>query len=99
MSAAAMPIIPQVDAQTDAQPHLQPREHDFPLIKPRQPGPNMWTVLQKWIRALPSASEDQRQRRLRLQKELERVASEFDDGKGLGEDGVRSPDSSPPLPP
>ncbi|PLB35438.1 putative ethanolamine kinase [Aspergillus candidus] len=88
MSAAAMPIIPQVDAQTDAQPHLQPREHDFPLIKPRQPGPNMWTVLQKWILALPSTSEDQRQRRLRLQGELERVVGEFDDGKGLGEDGL-----------
>ncbi|KAA8651982.1 hypothetical protein EYZ11_001758 [Aspergillus tanneri] len=61
---------------------------DLSPIDPRQPGPNLWTVLQKWIRALPTTTEEQRQRRLSLQKEFERVVGEFDDGKGLGENGL-----------
>ena len=65
-------------------------EADFPLIQTRHPGPNLWTTLQKWILVLPTATEEQRARRLSLQKELERVVHEFDDGKGIGEYGVRS---------
>ena len=65
-------------------------ETNGPLIQPRHPGPNLWTVLQKWILVLPTATEEQRERRQRLQDELERVVKEFDDGKGIGEDGVRS---------
>ena len=49
----------------------------------------MWAVLQKWILALPSATDEQRKRRLGLQKELEWAVSELDDGNGIGEDGVR----------
>ncbi|BCR86256.1 putative ethanolamine kinase [Aspergillus chevalieri] len=59
-----------------------------PLIQPRHPGPNLWTVLQKWILVLPTATEEQQARRQRLQAELERVVKEFDDGKGIGEDGL-----------
>ena len=66
-----------------------------PLIQPRHPGPNLWTVLQKWILVLPTTTEEQRNRRQRLQAELERVVQEFDDGKGIGEDGVRSVIRSP----
>lgn len=54
----------------------------------------MWTVLQKWILALPTATEDERTRRLQLQRELERVMAELDDGKGIGDDGVRRPSLS-----
>ncbi|KAB8231550.1 hypothetical protein ETB97_007563 [Aspergillus alliaceus] len=68
--------------------NLSKEDNGFPLIKPRQLGPNMWTVLQKWIIALPSATDEQRQRRISLQKELERVVRELDDGKGIGEDGL-----------
>jgi ethanolamine kinase len=50
----------------------------------------MWTVLQKWILALPTTTEEQRTRRRALQKELERVVRELDDGRGLGDDGVCS---------
>jgi hypothetical protein len=50
----------------------------------------MWTVLQKWIFALPTTTEEQRTRRRALQKELERVVRELDDGRGLGDDGVCS---------
>ena len=72
-----------------ASQHPDQLEAEFPLIRPRHPGPNLWTVLQKWILVLPTATEEQRTRRLNLQRELERVVKEFDDGKGIGEDGVR----------
>lgn len=48
----------------------------------------MWSVLQKWILALPANTDKERARRLSLQKELERILSELDDGAGIGEDGV-----------
>ena len=49
----------------------------------------MWAVLQKWILALPVATPEQRSRRLSLQQELQWVVGQLDDGKGIGEDGVR----------
>ena len=74
-------------------------EADFPLIQSRHRGPNLWTTLQKWILVLPTATEEQRTRRLSLQKELERVVAEFDDGKGLGDEGVRRTISWSWMPP
>ncbi|GAB1196397.1 hypothetical protein APSETT444_005667 [Aspergillus pseudonomiae] len=59
--------------------HPSKQDIDFPLIKPRQSGPNMWAVLQKWILALPSATDEQRKRRLGLQKELEWAVNALDD--------------------
>ncbi|XHG06819.1 hypothetical protein AWENTII_009997 [Aspergillus wentii] len=64
------------------------QEDDITAIQPRQPGPNMWTVLQKWILVLPTTTEEQRAKRLGLQTEFERVVREFDDGKGLGDGGL-----------
>lgn len=74
-----------MDSEKPAKP-----DAEFPLIQSRHPGPNIWTVLQKWILVLPNATEEQRVRRLTVQKELERVVKEFDDGKGIGENGVRA---------
>jgi hypothetical protein len=48
----------------------------------------MWAVLQQWVLALPVATPEQRARRLTLQKELEWVVGQLDDGVGIGEDGV-----------
>lgn len=48
----------------------------------------MWAVLQQWVLALPVATAEQRARRLTLQKELEWVVGQLDDGVGIGEDGV-----------
>ena len=78
--------IHQVELESE---HPKPKE-DLRVIQPRRPGPSIWAVLQKWVLALPTATEEQRARRLQLQKELERVVAEFDDGKGIGEDGVCS---------
>lgn len=84
--AKGMPNLQQVEIDSD---HPSKPKEDLRAIQPRRPGPTMWTVLQKWILALPTATEHQRARRLQLQKELERVVAELDDGKGIGEDGVR----------
>ncbi|KAK2738872.1 hypothetical protein FQN57_006887 [Myotisia sp. PD_48] len=61
---------------------------DITPIEPRQQPPNLWTVLQKWIIALPQTTEQQRSRRKLLQRELERTVAELDDGSGLGEGGL-----------
>jgi hypothetical protein len=61
---------------------------DISPIRMRRTGPNLWATLQKWILALPRKTEQQRQRRKHLQKELERTIAELDDGSGIGEEGV-----------
>ncbi|KAL4894063.1 kinase-like domain-containing protein [Aspergillus ambiguus] len=83
--SASNPVTQHVDRSPPQQPTC---EAGLVPIQPRQPGPNMWTVLQKWVLALPTATEEQRSRRVRLQEELQRVVRELDDGKGLGENGL-----------
>lgn len=82
------PTASLADASTLAN-GVGPVKQDLEVIQPRRAGPSMWAVLQKWILALPVATPEQRTRRLNLQKELQWVVSQLDDGKGIGEDGVR----------
>lgn len=96
ISAAATESTPALDATTigihqidvDSENQIRLPNDRFSQIQPRRPGPNLWTVLQKWILALPVGTEEERARRLSLQKELEWIVRELDDGQGLGEDGV-----------
>ena len=70
----------QVDVQIDRKTtdkHL----NGFHPVKPRQPGPNLWTIMQKWVLALPATTEDERARRVKLQGELEWIVDELDDGE------------------
>lgn len=60
----------------------------FALIEPSQPEPNLWTVIQKWILALPVATEEQRARRVSLQSELLWIVQELEGGNVIGENGV-----------
>ena len=65
--------------------------HDQALIDaaaPGKPAPNLWTVMQKWILALPTDTEDERARRADLQRELERLVGELSARPGLGRDGL-----------
>jgi ethanolamine kinase len=55
---------------------------------PGKPAPNVWTVMQKWIYALPAGSEVERLRQEKLQKELTRLVAEFSNRPGLGIDSV-----------
>lgn len=57
-------------------------------IAPGKLAPNVWTVMQKWIYALPTSTDAQKQRQAQLQKELTRIVEEFSDRPGLGENSV-----------
>ncbi|KAH7330309.1 kinase-like domain-containing protein [Rhexocercosporidium sp. MPI-PUGE-AT-0058] len=54
-------------------------------VAPGKPAPNVWTVMQKWIYALPNSSEAEKTRQANLQKELTRLVAEFSNRPGLGE--------------
>jgi ethanolamine kinase len=57
-------------------------------VAPSKPPPNVWTVMQKWIYALPVGSDAEKQRQATLQKELTRLVAEFSDRPGLGKNSV-----------
>ncbi|KAL2067299.1 hypothetical protein VTL71DRAFT_1723 [Oculimacula yallundae] len=54
-------------------------------VAPGKSAPNVWTVMQKWIYALPTESEAEKTRQATLQKELIRLVAEFSNRPGLGE--------------
>ncbi|RYP61595.1 hypothetical protein DL771_010076 [Monosporascus sp. 5C6A] len=58
------------------------------LVAPGKPPPNVWTVMQKWILALPTKTEAQRTRQAALQKELKKLIAELSQRPGLGENGL-----------
>lgn len=55
---------------------------------PGKPPPNVWTIMQKWIFALPTETEAQRERQALLQRELEEMVEKLSRRPGLGENGV-----------
>lgn len=57
-------------------------------VAPGKPIPNPWTTMQKWILALPTDTEPQRERRDLLQRELETLVQKLSQRPGLGHDGV-----------
>ncbi|KAF4637450.1 hypothetical protein G7Y89_g656 [Cudoniella acicularis] len=57
-------------------------------VAPGKPAPNVWTVMQKWIYALPIKSKAQRDRQANLQRELTRLVVEFSNRPGLGKDSL-----------
>lgn len=58
-------------------------------VAPGKPTPNVWSVMQKWIYALPNTTDAQRIRQAELQKELLRLVDEMANRPGLGENSVR----------
>jgi ethanolamine kinase len=57
-------------------------------ITPSKPTPNIWTVMQKWIFALPVRTAAEKERQTTLQAELKRTTAELGDIPGLGKDGL-----------
>ncbi|KUI66220.1 putative ethanolamine kinase [Cytospora mali] len=55
---------------------------------PGKQAPNVWTVMQKWIYALPTETEVQKERQQRLQGELVKLVAELSHRPGLGQDGM-----------
>lgn len=56
---------------------------------PGKPFPNVWTTMQKWMLALPTDTDAQRERRLGLQRELDAMIRKLSQRPGLGRNGVR----------
>ena len=61
---------------------------DINRITPGKLKPNVWTVIQKWILALPTTSEVEKQRKDTLQQELERTVADLANVPSFGKDGV-----------
>lgn len=57
-------------------------------LTPKKPSPNIWTVMAKWILALPATNSKEVDRKEMLQKELKRTVAELADTPGLGGNGV-----------
>lgn len=57
-------------------------------VAPGKPSPNVWTVIQKWIFALPTETEAQRARQAELQRELTLCVAELSQRPGLGQNAV-----------
>ena len=53
-----------------------------------KPTPNVWTVMQKWINALPAKTEAERTRMSQLQEELDRSHHELDIDNTTGDHGM-----------
>ena len=67
------------------------RQNEINTKAPGKLSPNMWTVMQKWVFALPVETEAQRARQIRLQDELDRLVKLLSQRPGLGENGVGLP--------
>ncbi|KAL8989789.1 MAG: hypothetical protein Q9177_001404 [Variospora cf. flavescens] len=57
-------------------------------ITPSKLTPNVWTVIQKWILALPTASQAEKKRKNELQMQLARTVAELSDIPSLGNEGL-----------
>jgi ethanolamine kinase len=67
---------------------LTPTLEDVNAITPNQLTPNIWTVCQRWIFALPTSTPEQTQRKQTLQAELKRCVEDFSNVTGIGQDGL-----------
>ncbi|KAI1870063.1 hypothetical protein JX265_006233 [Neoarthrinium moseri] len=58
------------------------------FVAPGKPPPNVWTVMQKWILALPTKTDAQRERQSQLQSELAKLIEDLSQRPGLGKNGL-----------
>jgi ethanolamine kinase len=64
------------------------RQEQIDSTAPGKPPPNMWTTIQKWIFALPTDTDAQRERQALLQAELKEMVHKLSQRPGLGKNGV-----------
>ena len=60
-------------------------------VAPDIPAPNLWTVMQIWVHALPETSPSQFKRKSQLQEEFQLLVKELSGVPTLGSNGVRFP--------
>lgn len=66
-----------------------PSQEAINAITPGKVHPNVWTVMQKWILALPTTDDAEKERQATLQKALEQTVEDLANVPNLGNDGVR----------
>jgi ethanolamine kinase len=64
------------------------RQEQIDSTAPGKPPPNVWTTMQKWIFALPTDTDAQRERQALLQAELKVMVQKLSQRPGLGKNGV-----------
>ncbi|KAH8675863.1 choline/ethanolamine kinase [Xylariales sp. PMI_506] len=57
-------------------------------VAPGKPPPNLWTVMHKWLLALPTGTEAERERQATLQAELASLIENLSQRPGLGQNGL-----------
>lgn len=82
---AKVPCLPSTPAVDDVSNGVPSAD----LIVPGKPSPNVWTVMQKWILALPTRTDAELQRQGQLQEELTRTIQDLSQRPGLGKNSVR----------
>ena len=80
----------QNDQISRSPPQSMPSLAKINAITPTKSSPNIWTVMQKWVFALPVRSDEEKRHQAQLQRELERTVAELSNLPGLGKDGVCS---------
>lgn len=83
-----IPSTPSPHANGNGESEASRRRASIDGAAPGKPAPNMWTVMQKWIYALPTETEQQRKRQITLQTELNELIKKLSQRPGLGENGV-----------
>ncbi|TRX98130.1 hypothetical protein FHL15_000775 [Xylaria flabelliformis] len=85
---ATMPCIHETSSGNNGVTSNGTHGPSLDLVAPGKPAPNVWTVMQKWIRALPTKTEAQRARQAELQKELVWLIEKLSQRPGLGKNGL-----------
>ncbi|KAF3059277.1 putative ethanolamine kinase [Daldinia childiae] len=87
---ATVPCIYETHAQKNGVNGASNGHHEVEIehAAPGKPSPNVWTVMQKWILALPTKTEAQRTRQANLQHELTKLVDELSQRPGLGDNGL-----------
>ncbi|KAI1387075.1 ethanolamine kinase [Hypoxylon trugodes] len=87
---ATVPCIYESRAQKNGTNGIVNGSHEITIenAAPGKPFPNVWSVMQKWIFALPTETETQRARQTLLQEELTKLIEELSQRPGLGDNGL-----------
>ncbi|KAM0322837.1 hypothetical protein ACHAQA_009178 [Verticillium albo-atrum] len=92
---ATVPCIQQAKSVTNGNSHQngssadhEDRQAVIDNVAPGKPPPNVWTVMQKWIFALPTTTPEQKARQSTLQVELDSLVKQLSQRPGLGVNGL-----------
>ena len=72
-----------IEGETDAGKVTDGNRNNYEDFAPNATSPSVWTVIHKWIDALPSSTEAEKDRKALLAKELRWVAGELGDMRGI----------------